>query len=78
MNEGSPLRQCNGSSRVFGATYSLNFGPHWQEHTQDNWNLLLQKTLLVTSQEEDPNPENGATYIARSVTFQHLMWRDSS
>jgi hypothetical protein len=25
-----------------------------------------------------PNWENGAAYIARSVTFQHLMWRDSS
>jgi hypothetical protein len=31
--------------------------------------LLLRKT---------PNPENGAAYIARSVTFQHLMWHDSS
>ena len=31
--------------------------------------LLLWKTL---------NWENGAAYIARSVTFQHLMWRDSS
>jgi hypothetical protein len=25
-----------------------------------------------------PNRENGAAYIARSVMFQHLMWRDSS
>jgi hypothetical protein len=25
-----------------------------------------------------PNRENGAAYIARSVTFQHLMWCDSS
>ena len=25
-----------------------------------------------------PNRENGAAYIARSMTFQHLMWRDSS
>ena len=25
-----------------------------------------------------PNRENGAAYIARSVTFQHLMWRDST
>jgi hypothetical protein len=24
------------------------------------------------------NWENGAAYIARSVTFQHLMWHDSS
>jgi hypothetical protein len=25
-----------------------------------------------------PNRENGAAYIARSLTFQHLMWCDSS
>jgi hypothetical protein len=25
-----------------------------------------------------PNRGNGAAYIARSVMFQHLMWRDSS
>jgi hypothetical protein len=25
-----------------------------------------------------PNWENGSAYIARSVTFQHLMWHDSS
>jgi hypothetical protein len=25
-----------------------------------------------------PNRENGAAYIACSMTFQHLMWRDSS
>jgi hypothetical protein len=31
--------------------------------------LLLRKT---------PNPENGAAYIARSMTLQHLMWHDSS
>jgi hypothetical protein len=24
------------------------------------------------------NRENGIAYIARSVTFQHLIWRDSS
>jgi hypothetical protein len=25
-----------------------------------------------------PNRENGAAYIACSVTFQHLLWRDCS
>ena len=25
-----------------------------------------------------PNWENGAAFITRSVTFQHLIWRDSS
>jgi hypothetical protein len=31
--------------------------------------LLLRKTT---------NRENGTAYIARSLTFQHLIWRDSS
>jgi hypothetical protein len=38
----------------------------------------VAKLLLLTYQEEDPEPENGAAYIACSVTFQHLMWRDST
>jgi hypothetical protein len=38
-----------------------------------------EKLLLLTYQEgRPPNQENGAAYIARSVSFQHLMWRDSS
>jgi hypothetical protein len=37
------------------------------------------KLLLLTYQEGRPrNRENGAAYIARSATFQHLMWHDSS
>jgi hypothetical protein len=37
------------------------------------------KLLLLTYQEgRPPNRENGAVYIAHSVTFQHLMWHDSS
>jgi hypothetical protein len=32
------------------------FCPCQQEHTQDNRNLLWQKALLLTSQEEDPEP----------------------
>jgi hypothetical protein len=34
--------------------------------------------LLLLQHKEDPNPENGAAYIARSMTVQHLMWRDST
>jgi hypothetical protein len=33
-----------------------SFCPRQQEHTQDNQNLLRQKALLLTSQEEDPEP----------------------
>ena len=33
-----------------------SFCPRQQEHTQDNRNLLRQKALLLTSQEEDPEP----------------------
>jgi hypothetical protein len=36
--------------------YCPSFCPHRQEHTQDNRNLLRQKALLLTSQEEDPKP----------------------
>jgi hypothetical protein len=36
---------------------------------QELYCLLLRKI---------PNRENGAAFITRSVTFQHLIWRDSS
>jgi hypothetical protein len=61
-----------------GATYCPSFCPHRQEHTQDNRNLLRQSFIAYFFRKETPNPENGAAYIARSVTFQHLMWRDVS
>ena len=34
--------------------------------------------IAYLSGRKTPNRENGAAYIARSMTFQHLMWRDSS
>jgi hypothetical protein len=37
-----------------------------------------KKLYCLLLRRKTPNPENGAAYIARSVTFQHLMWRDSS
>jgi hypothetical protein len=58
--------------------YIPSFCPRQQEHTRDNRNLLLQKLYCLLLRRKTPNPENGAAYIARSVTFQHLMWRDSS
>ena len=61
-----------------GATYCPRYCPRQQEHTQDNWNLLRQNFYCLLIRREDPNWENGAAYIARSMTFQHLMWRDVS
>lgn len=40
--------------------------------------ILLRQSFYCFNIRKTPNPENGAAYIARSVTFQHLMWRDSS
>jgi hypothetical protein len=34
--------------------------------------------IAYLSEGKTPNRENGVAYIARSVTFQHLMWHDSS
>ena len=40
--------------------------------------ILLRQSFYCLLLRKTPNPENGAAYIARSVTFQHLMWRDST
>ena len=40
--------------------------------------ILLRQSFYCFNIRKTPNPENGAAYIARSVTFQHLMWRDST
>jgi hypothetical protein len=37
-----------------------------------------KKLYCLLLRGKTPNPEIGAAYIACSVTFQHLMWRDSS
>ena len=42
-----------------------------------NQNLLRQKLYCLLLR-KIPNRENGAAFITRSVTFQHLIWRDSS
>jgi hypothetical protein len=34
--------------------------------------------IVYFSGGKTPNQENGAAYIASSVTLQHLMWRDGS
>jgi hypothetical protein len=36
------------------------------------------KLYCLLLRRKTPNPENGTAYIARSVTFQHLMWHDST
>jgi hypothetical protein len=40
--------------------------------------ILLRQSFYCLLLRKTPNPENGAAYVARSVTFQHLMWRDST
>jgi hypothetical protein len=40
--------------------------------------ILLQQSFYCFNIKKTTNSENGAAYIARSVTFQHLMWRDST
>ena len=40
--------------------------------------FLLRQSFYCFNIRKTPNPENGAAYIACSVTFQHLMWRDST
>ena len=40
--------------------------------------ILLRQSFYCFNIRKTPNPENGAAYIARSVTFQHLMCRDST
>jgi hypothetical protein len=52
-------------SHSTGKKDATNQNLPWQEL----YCLLLRKI---------PNRENGAAFITRSVTFQHLIWRDSS
>jgi hypothetical protein len=39
---------------------------------------LPGKSFIAYFFRKTPNWENGATFIAHSVTFQLLIWRDSS
>jgi hypothetical protein len=39
---------------------------------------LPRRELYCLLLRKIPNRENGAAFITRSVTFQHLIWRDSS
>jgi hypothetical protein len=48
-----------------------------QEFTRTTGSFY-SKAFIASSGGKTLNPENGAAYIARSVTFQHLMWRDST
>jgi hypothetical protein len=49
-----------------------------QQERRNKLESSVAKALLLTSSGRPRNWENGATFIARSVTFQHLIWRDSS
>jgi hypothetical protein len=40
--------------------------------------IFCGKAFIASSGGKTPNPENAAAYIARSVTFQQLLWRDST
>jgi hypothetical protein len=40
--------------------------------------IFCGKSFIAYFFRKTLNRENGAAFIARSVTFQHLIWRDSS
>jgi hypothetical protein len=40
--------------------------------------IFCGKSFIAYFFRKTLNRENGAAYIARSMTFQHLMWHDSS
>jgi hypothetical protein len=40
--------------------------------------IFRGKSFFAYFFRKTPNRENGAAFIARSVKFQHLLWRDSS
>jgi hypothetical protein len=40
--------------------------------------IFRGKSFIAYFFRKTPNRENGAAFITRSVTFQHLIWRDSS
>jgi hypothetical protein len=64
--------------RVFGATYCPAFVLAGKNTLGTTGIFCGKKLYYLLLRRKTPNPENGAAYIARSVTFQHLMWRDSS
>jgi hypothetical protein len=61
---------------LFFRDYCPSFCPHWQEHTQDNRNLLRQKALLLTSQ-EDPEPRKWRCLYSpqRDVSAPDVAWQ---
>jgi hypothetical protein len=70
----SKRQKRNGSQEMRGI---LSFCPHWQEHTQDNRNLLWQKALLLTSQEEDPEPRKWCCLYSpqHDVSAPDVAWQ---
>jgi hypothetical protein len=82
-SSGSTLRTrdlpCAGVMVVPGCSAPLipSFCPHRKEHTQDNRNLLWLKALLLTSQEEDPEPRKWCCLYSpqRDVSAPDVAWQ---
>ena len=68
------MRRCDDSSRVL-APLIASSSTSKKDATNQN---LPQQELYCLLLRKIPNRENGAAFITRSVTFQHLIWRDSS
>ena len=68
------MRRCDDSSRV---SAPLIASRSTGKKDATNQNLPRQKLYCLLLR-KIPNRENGAAFITRSVTFQHLIWRDSS
>jgi hypothetical protein len=67
-----------GTRRKEGPVISRAFVPA-SKNTLRTIGIFCGKAFITyLSGGKTQNRENGAAYIARSVTFQHLMWRDSS
>jgi hypothetical protein len=75
-NEGSSLCRCDGI-KFPGSSVPL-IASHSTGKKDATTGIFCGKSFIAYFFRKTPNRENGAAYIARSVTFQHLMWRDSS
>jgi hypothetical protein len=58
--------------------YPELLSPPARTHSGQPDSSAAKSFIAYLSGGKTPNPENGAAYIARSLTFQHLMWCDSS
>jgi hypothetical protein len=63
---------------IVGPTISRAFVPAGKNTLRTTGIFCGKAFITYLSGGKTPNRENGAADIARSVTFQHLMWCDSS